>query len=113
MAVVRPFRDADDFFLAGGQKYRLEKPVQILVRLKMDHSGFETLNNQRFGSTFVRQKLQRLQKWVKVEQWRPYPSVAGTRMMAKRENQAAHTKNPWTMMLKYWEPLREAVRPEF
>jgi double-strand break repair protein MRE11 len=34
-------------------KYRLEKPDQILVRLKVEHSGFSTLNNQRFGARFV------------------------------------------------------------
>jgi double-strand break repair protein MRE11 len=34
-------------------KYKLEKPEQVLVRLKVEHSGFSTLNNQRFGSTFV------------------------------------------------------------
>ena len=36
-----------------GEKYRLEKPDQISVRLKVEHSGFGTLNNQRFGSKFV------------------------------------------------------------
>ena len=34
-------------------KYRLEKPDQPLVRLKVEHSGFSTLNNQRFGARFV------------------------------------------------------------
>ena len=33
--------------------YRLEKPYQILVRLKVDHSVFGTLNNHRFVSNFV------------------------------------------------------------
>lgn len=34
-------------------KYQLEKPEQSLVRLKVEHSGFTTLNNQRFGARFV------------------------------------------------------------
>jgi len=34
-------------------KYILQKPKQVLVRLKVDHSGFSTLNNQRFGAKFV------------------------------------------------------------
>ena len=34
-------------------KFRLEKPDQVLVRLKVEHSGFTTLNNQRFGARFV------------------------------------------------------------
>lgn len=33
--------------------YRVEKPNQVLVRLKVEHSGFSTLHNQRFGSQFV------------------------------------------------------------
>ena len=53
MVAVRPFGDDDDSFLAGGQNYRLENPDQILVILKVDHSGFGTLKNQRFGSKFV------------------------------------------------------------
>jgi double-strand break repair protein MRE11 len=34
-------------------KYSLEKPDELLVRLKVEHSGFTTLNNQRFGARFV------------------------------------------------------------
>jgi double-strand break repair protein MRE11 len=34
-------------------KYTLQKPSQVLVRLKVEHSGFTTLNNQRFGAKFV------------------------------------------------------------
>ena len=34
-------------------KFRLEKPEQLLIRLKVEHSGFTTLNNQRFGARFV------------------------------------------------------------
>lgn len=35
------------------RKYTLQYPDQVLVRLKVEHSGFTTLNNQRFGSRFV------------------------------------------------------------
>jgi double-strand break repair protein MRE11 len=31
----------------------LEKPDEVLVRLKVEHSGFSTLNNQRFGAKFI------------------------------------------------------------
>lgn len=34
-------------------RYRLQKPDEVLVRLKVEHSGFSTLNNQRFGAKFV------------------------------------------------------------
>lgn len=34
-------------------KYKLSKPNEVLVRIRVDHSGFSTLNNQRFGSRFV------------------------------------------------------------
>jgi double-strand break repair protein MRE11 len=34
-------------------KYRLQKPEEVLVRLKVEHSGYSTLNNQRFGAKFV------------------------------------------------------------
>lgn len=34
-------------------KYRVEKPERVLVRLRVEHSGFSTLHNQRFGSQFV------------------------------------------------------------
>ena len=53
MVAVRPFGDSDESLISGGQMYRLDKPNQILVRLKVEHSGFGTLNNQRFGSNFV------------------------------------------------------------
>ena len=33
--------------------YSLDNPDQILVRLKVEHSGLCTLNNQMFGSKFV------------------------------------------------------------
>lgn len=34
-------------------KYKLEKPDEVLIRLKVEHTGFTTLNNQRFGARFV------------------------------------------------------------
>lgn len=36
-----------------GLVYQLEQPDQHLVRLKVEHSGFTVLNNQRFGARFV------------------------------------------------------------
>ena len=52
VVAVIPFGYAYKTLLSGGQKYRLEKPDQISVRLKVKHSGFGTINNQRFGSKF-------------------------------------------------------------
>ncbi|KAL3788485.1 hypothetical protein ACHAW5_002544 [Stephanodiscus triporus] len=37
------------------RKYMIKNPERVLVRLKVEHSGFTTLNNQRFGSQFVGQ----------------------------------------------------------
>lgn len=37
----------------GRLKYKLENRDAVLVRVKVDHSGFTTLNNQRFGAKFV------------------------------------------------------------
>ena len=34
-------------------KYKLEKPNEVLVRIRVEHSGFSSLNNQRFGAKFV------------------------------------------------------------
>ena len=48
-----PFGDSDELLLARGQKYSLEKPEQVLVRLKVEHSVFGTLNNQRLDSKFI------------------------------------------------------------
>ena len=53
VVVLRPFMDAGKLLLAWGQKYRLEKTDQVLVRLKVEHSGFGTINNLRFGSKFI------------------------------------------------------------
>ena len=53
VVALRPFRDTDELLLLGGQMYRLEKMDQILVKVKFEHSGFGTLDNQRFGSNFV------------------------------------------------------------
>ena len=35
------------------RKYKIKDPEKVLVRLKVEHTGFATLNNQRFGSQFV------------------------------------------------------------
>lgn len=34
-------------------KNTIQQPEEILIRLKVEHSGFTTLNNQRFGARFV------------------------------------------------------------
>lgn len=34
-------------------KYKLAKPDQVLVRIRVEHSGFTSLNSQRFGAKFV------------------------------------------------------------
>ena len=34
-------------------QYKMEKPHEALVRIRVEHSGFTTLNNQRFGAAFV------------------------------------------------------------
>jgi double-strand break repair protein MRE11 len=36
-------------------KNLVDKPDEVLVRLKVDHAGFSTLNNQRFGAKFIGQ----------------------------------------------------------
>ena len=50
---VMPFGDANELLPTDGWKYSLENQDQILVRLKVDNSGFGTLNNKRFGSKLV------------------------------------------------------------
>lgn len=45
--------NAGDCDLKKDLHFRVEKPEQVLVRLKVEHSGFSTLHNQRFGSQFV------------------------------------------------------------
>jgi len=42
------------------QKYKMKNPDEVLVRLKVEHSGFTTLNNQRFGAQFVGQIVSQL-----------------------------------------------------
>jgi len=37
----------------SGLKYRLERRKEVLVRLRVDHGKFLTMNNQRFGARFV------------------------------------------------------------
>ena len=34
-------------------KYKLQRPDEVLVRLRVDHAGFATINNQRFGAKFL------------------------------------------------------------
>jgi double-strand break repair protein MRE11 len=34
-------------------KYKLQRPHEVLVRIRVDHSGFSALNNHRFGAKFV------------------------------------------------------------
>lgn len=34
-------------------KHNLQNPDQVLVRLRVEHSGFTTVNNQRFGAKFI------------------------------------------------------------
>ena len=62
VVVVSPFVDADKSLLAGGHKYRLEKTDPISVILKVDHSGFNTINNNMFGSKFLKRLPTRLQE---------------------------------------------------
>ena len=47
--------NSDSFRKMQTQKYKLKNPEEVLVRLKVEHSGFTTLNNQRFGAQFVGQ----------------------------------------------------------
>ena len=53
MVAVGPIRDADKLFLAWGQMHSLDNLGHISVRIKVEHSVFGTLKNQRFGSKFV------------------------------------------------------------
>lgn len=34
-------------------KYKLQRPEEVLVRIRVEHFGFSSLNNQRFGAKFV------------------------------------------------------------
>lgn len=34
-------------------KYKLQRPDEVLVRIRVEHHGFSTINNQRFGAKFV------------------------------------------------------------
>jgi double-strand break repair protein MRE11 len=43
----------EDDILVKALNFHVEKPERVLVRLKVEHSGFSTLHNQRFGSRFV------------------------------------------------------------
>ena len=35
------------------RRYEIRDPEKVLVRLRVEHTGFSTLNNQRFGAQFV------------------------------------------------------------
>ncbi len=48
-------RGGEDDEIEQNLHHRLVHPDQVLVRLKVEHSGFGTLHNQRFGSMFVKQ----------------------------------------------------------
>lgn len=37
------------------RRYEIRDPDKVLVRLRVEHTGFSTLNNQRFGAQFVGQ----------------------------------------------------------
>ena len=52
VVAVIPFGDSEKLLLEWEQKYRLEKPDQVLVKIKVEHSVFGTIDNQRFGSKF-------------------------------------------------------------
>ena len=54
VVAVSLFGDADKLLLAWGQKYRIDNPDQVLVRLKVEHPGFGILNIHRFGSKLVK-----------------------------------------------------------
>lgn len=43
----------DDKSLLKKLSFHVDKPDRVLVRLRVEHSGFPTLHNQRFGSRFV------------------------------------------------------------
>ena len=52
--LIKKTRQASSEVEAGidGLKYRVKDPQKVLVRLKVDHAGFPTINQQRFGSKF-------------------------------------------------------------
>ncbi len=54
-ARMRPLEDEFDDLEKPQRKYMIKNPERVLVRLKVEHTGFTTLNNQRFGSQFVGQ----------------------------------------------------------
>lgn len=45
--------DSHDVLLSKKLDFQVAEPERVLVRLKVEHSGFSTLHNQRFGSHFV------------------------------------------------------------
>ena len=57
LVAVWPFGYTEELLLAWGKKYRLDNPEQILVRLKVKHSGFGIINNLSFGYKFVEETI--------------------------------------------------------
>jgi double-strand break repair protein MRE11 len=51
--LIQDARDSFNSIKEEDLKYRLQKPNEVLVRIRVDHQGFTTLNNQRFGAKFV------------------------------------------------------------
>ena len=57
--------NCNDISLTKQLEFHVDKPERVLVRLKVEHSGFSTLHNQRFGSKFVNEVV-RFSKYEKV-----------------------------------------------
>lgn len=45
----------DTFAMRDQLDYKVREPRQVLIRLRVDHLGFPTINQQRFGAQFVGQ----------------------------------------------------------
>lgn len=43
----------DPFIKVPQRIYKLAQPGQVLARVKVEHTGFSTVNNQRFGHAFI------------------------------------------------------------
>ena len=55
----------DDKSLIKKLAFHVDKPERVLVRLKVEHSGFSTLHNQRFGSRFVNEVVRAYHTFLK------------------------------------------------
>ena len=80
------------------QVINLIKPEEVLVRLKVEHNGFSTLNNQRFGFLFVGQAanttdLLLFQKQRKIQE----PGLEGDTKAGKAEAFLLEPINPEEM----------------